>query len=186
MTRLLPLLALVWMSAASPAEQEVAGVKLPSVIQAEGKTLLLNGMGLRTRTVFKVKVYVAGLYLETRSTDAATVIASDQWKRVELVFLRDLDKDQITDAIGEGFARNTKDPGGSLKARLAKLKGFIPDVKENDRLVIAYRPGKGTAISVRGTEKGVLEGKDFADALFSVWLGNDPVDADLKSALLRH
>ena len=190
MKRLLPLLAVACMAAASPPassiEQEVAGVRLPSVVQVGEKLLLLNGMGLRTRTVFKVKVYVAGLYLEKRSTDAAAVIASDQPKRVELVFLRDLDRAQITDAIGEGFARNSKDKSGALKPRLEKLKGFIPDVKEQDRLVITYLPGKGTSVAVRGTEKGVLEGKDFADALFAVWLGNDPVDADLKSALLRH
>ncbi len=37
---------------------------------------------------------------------------------------------------------------------------------------------------MRGVEKGVIEGKDFADALFSVWLGSDPVDRDLKKALL--
>ncbi len=35
------------------------------------------------------------------------------------------------------------------------------------------------------TREGVLEGKDFADALFSVWLGANPVQEDLKRALLK-
>lgn len=30
-----------------------------------------------------------------------------------------------------------------------------------------------------------MEGKDFADALFSVWLGANPVQEDLKRALLK-
>ena len=44
---------------------EVAGVKMADTVSVEGKTLKLNGMGLRKKVVFKV--YVAGLYLETPS-----------------------------------------------------------------------------------------------------------------------
>jgi len=45
-------------------------------------------------------------------------------------------------------------------------------------------PGKGTVVTAKGTEKGTIEGKDFADALFAVWLGPNPVQEDLKKALL--
>jgi len=48
---------------------EVSGVTLPDTVAFEGKTLKLNGMGLRKKVVFKV--YVAGLYLETPTKDAA-------------------------------------------------------------------------------------------------------------------
>ena len=30
----------------------------------------------------------------------------------------------------------------------------------------------------------MIEGRDFADALFAVWLGPNPVQDDLKKALL--
>ena len=53
-----------------------------------------------------------------------------------------------------------------------------------DDIVLTYVPGRGTVVSVKGAEKGVIEGKDFADALFSVWLGPNPVQEDLKLALL--
>ena len=56
--------------------KEVAGVNVPESTTVEGKTLKLNGAGLRKKVVFKV--YVAGLYLETPSKDAAAVISSDQ------------------------------------------------------------------------------------------------------------
>ena len=36
---------------------------------------------------------------------------------------------------------------------------------------------------MRGTSVGTIEGRDFADALFSVWLGPSPVQDDLKTAL---
>ena len=46
------------------------------------------------------------------------------------------------------------------------------------------------AVAVQGTTvKGPtaevsVPGKDFADALFSVWLGKEPVDEGLKSGML--
>ena len=45
-------------------------------------------------------------------------------------------------------------------------------------------PEQGTKVSVRGTDRGTIEGQDFADALFAVWLGPDPVQDDLKKALV--
>ena len=71
-----------------------------------------------------------------------------------------------------------------MKARLDKLSTMIPDVVEGDEIVMTYAPGKGTVVSAKGVEKGVIEGKDFADALFAVWLGANPVQEDLKKALL--
>ena len=161
---------------------EVAGVKMPDTVSVEGKTLKLNGIGLRKKVVFKV--YVAGLYLESPSKDAAVVIASDQVKRVQLSVLRSLKAAQVTEAIAEGFEKNSKAQMGALKDRLSKFNAMFADVVEGDQILMTYVPGKGTLVSVKGAEKGSVEGKDFADALFSVWLGPNPVQEDLKKALL--
>jgi|ERR1700737_3399147 len=162
---------------------EVVGVKLPDTITVEGKALKLNGMGLRKKVVFKV--YVAGLYLETPSKDPAAVLSPDQIKSMRLWILRSLKGSQITEAIVEGFEKNSKAQMGALKARLDKFNAMFPDVTEGDQIEMTYVPGKGTIVTAKGTEKGVIEGKDFADALFSVWLGANPVQEDLKKALLK-
>src|SRR5438876_2877715 len=94
---------------------EVASVKMADTVTVEGKTLKLNGMGLRTKVVFKV--YVAGLYVEIPSKDAAGVIASDQVKQMHLSVLRSLSTKQITEAIEEGFEKNSKSQLAGLKAR---------------------------------------------------------------------
>jgi hypothetical protein len=73
---------------------------------------------------------------------------------------------------------------GALNERLLKLNGMFPAVVEGDQVVLTYVPGKGTLVSAKGQDKGVIEGKDFADALFAVWLGGNPVQDDLKAALL--
>jgi Chalcone isomerase-like len=161
---------------------EAAGVKMPDSVTVEGKTLKLNGIGLRKKVVFKV--YVAGLYLENSSKDPAAVISSDQVKSMRLSILRSLKGSQITEAIVEGFEKNSKAQMGALKARLEKFNAMFPDVVEGDQIDMTYVPGKGTVVTAKGSEKGVIEGKDFADALFSVWLGANPVQEDLKKALL--
>jgi hypothetical protein len=162
--------------------KEVAGVSLPETTTVDGKTLKLNGMGLRKKVVFKV--YVAGLYLETPSRDAATVISSDQVKRMQLSVLRSLSSHQVSEAIEEGFEKNSKANMAALKPKLEKLETMIPNVEKGDQILLTYVPGKGTVVSAKNAEKGVIEGKDFADALFSVWLGASPVQEDLKKALL--
>ena len=162
--------------------KEVAGVSLPETTTIDGKTLTLNGMGLRKKMVFKV--YVAGLYLETPSRDAATVISSDQVKRMQLSVLRSLSSHQVSEAIEEGFEKNSKANMAALKPKLEKLETMIPNVEKGDQILLTYVPGKGTVVSAKNVEKGVIEGKDFADALFSVWLGASPVQEDLKKALL--
>lgn len=172
------------LSVAAPAiAGEVAGVKMPDSTTVEGKTLHLNGVGLRKKLMFKV--YVAGLYLETPTKDAAAVISSDQVKQMQLSILRSLKGSQVAEAISEGFEKNSKSQMGTLKARLDKLNGMIPNVAEGDQILLTYLPGKGTVVSVKGMERGVIEGKDFADALFAVWLGPNPVQEDLKKELLR-
>ena len=60
---------------------------------------------------------------------------------------------------------------------------LIPDAKKGSTIVITYVPGTGTVLARPG-DRQVIPGKDFADALFSVWLGREPVDSDLKAGLL--
>ncbi len=162
--------------------REVAGVKMPDTVTVEAKTLKLNGMGLRKKVVFKV--YVAGLYLEKTSNAAPAVISSDEVKQMRLHVLRSLKAKQVTEAIEEGFEKNSKSQMAALKERLQKFSGMFADVTEGDLILMTYVPGKGVTVSVKGSDKGTVEGKDFADALFAVWLGPNPVQEDLKKALL--
>lgn len=164
--------------------QKLAGVELPKTVDVSARRLHLNGMGVRTRFIIGLKIYVAGLYLETPSHAAATVISSEQVKRVHLTFLRSVDRSQVTDAIRKGFERNSKSQMGALKARLAKLESFLSGFGKGDELLITYLPGTGTEVTVKGVVKGVIEGKDFASALFGVWFGADPVDGDLEKSML--
>lgn len=174
-------LALSLLSLAASAG-ELKGVKMADTMSAGAKELKLQGMGLRTKAMFKV--YVAGLYLETPSNDPDKIIASDSVRRVEMTMMRDLGKEKIVSAIAEGIEKNSKDKMGALKERLDRFSGAIPDLKEGQTLSITYVPGKGTSVQGAGGGEMTVEGRDFADAIFLVWLGKNPVDDDLKKGML--
>jgi hypothetical protein len=167
---------------AAAGERTLKGVAMPETIQLDAKTLALNGMGLRTKVVFKV--YVAGLYLEKGSRDGLEIASSEQAKRMDLVFLRSVDGATVAKAISEGFDNNAAKELPALKARIERFGKLIPDVKKGDRLSFIYRPGAGLEVQAGGKTAGVIEGKDFADALMRVWLGEKPADKALKAGLL--
>ena len=166
-------------TAAVAAQME--GVTLADTLKAGDKTLKLNGLGLRKKAMFKV--YVGGLYLESPSKDAAAVLTSDQAKAIRLHFLRDLKKGQLVEAFQEGFDANAKDKAAQ-KVAFDRMLALVPDVKEGSTLTFTYVPGKGTTLQVADKELGVFEGKGFADAVFSIWLGAKPPSEDLRKGML--
>jgi len=179
------LLVLLALAAAPVEAREAHGVRMPDTVTVEGRQLKLNGMGLRRKKFLfaPINVYVAGFYAETPSKDALELISSDQAKRITIFMLRDLGKDKIADALREGFEKNAKAQLPVLKERLENLIALIPDAKKGSTIVITYAPGIGTMLARPG-DRQIISGKDFADALFSVWLGREPVDSDLKAGLL--
>lgn len=183
MTKLAAALALL--ALALPAHAvKVGGVEFQDTMDVDGAKLTLNGAGIRKR--FIIKVYAGGLYLAQPSKDANAVVAADAPKRVRMVFLRDVSRDQIMDAYREGFRANSAGPNlDALLAKLEKLAPAIPDLKEGAEMFVTYVPGKGTTVAAAGGGAPVtVEGKDFADAIFRNWLGGVPADAGLKEAML--
>jgi len=174
--------AFVAASGRPAAARELAGVNMPETLSVGDKTLRLNGLGLRKKVVFKV--YVGGLYLETPSKDAAAILASDQAKAVRMTFLRDVSKSQLKDAFVEGFENNAKEKAAAQRAAIEKLYSLLPDVKETQTMSFSYLPGKGTTISLGENALGLIEGREFAEALFALWLGPKPPSEDLKKGML--
>ncbi len=160
----------------------LAGVTLPDTVQVGSTTLLLNGLGLRKK--FVVKVYVAGLYLQQKSSDPGAIINPDSPKRIVMHFVHGVSKKQIADAFEESFNNNTPDAQKTMKADIDRLLGALEPLKEGDQMVFTYVPGTGTALAINGKDKLTIAGPAFAPVLFSVWLGPKPPNADLKKGLL--
>jgi hypothetical protein len=168
--------------AVSASAADVGGVKVPDTMTVDGKPLQLNGAGIRKKAIFKV--YVAGLYVEAPAKDGSAILASAGPKSMHLWMLRDVKGENVSGAIADGFKLNSQAALPQLQPRLDQLAKMIPDLKEGDQMSLSWVPDKGTVVNVRGTDVGTIEGRDFADALFAVWIGPNPVQDDLKQALL--
>jgi len=160
----------------------LAGVTLPDSVTVGNQTLVLNGMGVRTKLF--VKVYVGGLYLEKKSSDANAVIQSDASKRIVLQFVRDVSKDQMTEAFDESLKANGSGKAAALKSEIAQFLGALEPLKTGDQFAVTYVPGAGTTVSVRGKDTVTIPGLPFGQLVFSMWLGPKPPNGDLKKGLL--
>jgi chalcone isomerase-like protein len=166
---------------------ELAGVTLPDQIQVDSRTLVLNGMGLREATFLKVDVYVAGLYLETKSSDPGAIIRSSQVKRLVMKFVRDVGRKDLVKAWDESFKETAGASLPALKDRVAILDSYMSDVPNGAVMSFTSVPGSGVAVEVQGAVKGTIAGTDFSEALFGIWLGSSPPNPGLKDGLLgRH
>src|SRR5208282_203744 len=160
----------------------LAGVTLPDTEQVGATKLVLNGMGLRTK--FMVKVYVAGLYLEQKSSDPNAIIKADAPKRIVMQFLHGASKNQMSDAFNESFNDNSPEAVKTMKADIDRLLNALEPVKVGDQMVFTYVPGTGTTLAINGTDKLTIAGPAFGPVLLSVWLGPKPPNADLKKGML--
>lgn len=160
----------------------LANVTMPDSMQAAGTKLVLNGMGIRKK--FVVKVYVAGLYLQQKSSDPNAILKADATKRLVMQFVRGVSKSQIADAFEESFQNNTPEASKTLKAEIDQLLGALESVKDGDQMIFTYVPGTGTTFAVNSQDKLTIAARDFGAVLFSVWLGPKPPNAELKKGLL--
>ena len=178
-------MGLVLVTTAVPA-LEMNGVQVPDTAKVGTAELVLNGAGVRTRAIFKV--YVGALYLPEKKTVAMEAIAVKGAKRVALHLLRDLSAEQVAGAL-DNMSDNLSDvEREKLSPQIADLKATmaaVGEAKEKSLITIDFLPGAGTRVALNGTQKGkTIAGDDLYPALLKIWLGDKPVDRDLKSGML--
>lgn len=180
--QLVAVIACVTLCVAPASAEKCTGVTMTDSTTVEGDTLVLNGMGIREATVFSVDVYVAGLYLEERASNGPEIVASDQKKKLVMAFVRDVDESDITDAYRESL--NNTASGKGLATKISKLLGWMEGMSSGETQKYTYVPGEGLTVELKGDERGTIEGGDFAEAFFNIWLGSNPPNAGLKHGML--
>lgn len=176
---------LIALSAGPASAKKKGGVSMDDVINVDGHKLVLNGMGIREATWLNIDVYVAGLYIPQRTSDPNAILGADEPKLLHMYFVRSVDRSDITDAWTEGFRKNSdKKTFEALRPRIKTLNDWMAKMHKRDTLTFTYLPGKGTLVYVDGKQMGVIPGRDFARALFAIWLGPHPPNSGLKKGLL--
>ena len=143
-----------------------------------------NGFGNRSKMM--LSLYECSLYLPQKSNDAATILASNQPMAVRIeITSRFVSQAKMLSALNDGFQAST---GGNTSAIAPDIKKFgdcfSDPIKMGDVFVFAYAPNTGVVVSKNNQQKDVVGGLEFKQALMGIWLGNNPVDTNLKTAML--
>ena len=186
--KILSAVLLSWLIGLAQAA-EVAGVKFAERIDdgpGDAK-LVLNGAGLR-EWLF-LDVYAMGLYLPERKTRAEEILALAGPIRIAIRMLRDVSAESFTEALIDGLRKNHSDAEMvRFGPRIAQLTGIMAEIKEAKAgmaIDIDWAQGEGLRLRIDGQPAGQpIVGVDFYRALLRVWLGLNPVQDDLKAALL--
>lgn len=164
-----------------PASQSVDPAFRPT-FQTMDTTLKLSGVG-ELRYLGLIKIYNGALYLPAEINKRQ--VLDDIPKRLEVRYVRSFKAKDFGPATIAGIKKNV-DPEtyARLESRIAYHNGLYEDIAPGDRVSLTYMPAVGTQLEINGTTKGTIEGADFARALFSMWLGEEPFDKSFKKALL--
>ena len=182
--RKLLIVGIATLFAATAFAADIGGVKLADKMTVGGQELVLNGGAVRTKAIFKV--YVGSLYLPAKVTDPAGVLAKGP-RRIQMNLLRDLSADQLLEALNDGLKdNNTAAEMAAVKAQSDQLSSIMKsfgEVKEGNVVTLDFVDG-ATVVTSMAPRRGRFPARAFNRALTKIWLGDKPVQADLKKAML--
>lgn len=161
-----------------------ASATMPDQIQYGGKTLVLNGVGVRTKLF--MKLYFGGLYLTQKNKDAAAIIAADEPMSIRLVITSSMiSPDRMKAATLEGFQIATQGNLAPIQPQITKLlNSFDKGVGPGDIYELINMPGSGVHVVRNGKLVEKISSLPFKQALFGIWLSNKPVQANLRAQML--
>jgi hypothetical protein len=181
-------------SSAAPAAADVteprSGVKFPS----RAGDLVLTGVGLRTKTFLKVKVYAIGMYIpESAASSLVAAHKSDMGskafyrdlregafvKQMSIQFVRDLSPDQIHDAYREALH-------GADPKMIDLFASYFGSLTSGQSAVLRFTPASGGTLetTVAGLGKPPIADPAFVSRVLSIWLGDSPIQEDIKKGLV--
>lgn len=164
-------------------QTKINGITFPDTYSAGKDNLVLNGGG--TRVKYWMDMYVGGLYLTSKSKDAAGIVSANTSMAIKINIVSGLiSSSKMIEAVEEGFKKSTGGNTTPFKEKIEKFKNaFSEEIKKGDMFDIVYA-GEKISVYKNKVLKTEIEGVDFKKAVFGIWLGNDPADRDLKSGML--
>jgi hypothetical protein len=183
--RLGPALLSIWLAAHPAAAATLEGIAFPDSYPIDGHTLVLNGLGLRTLTIFNIKVYVAGLYVQHPSHSAQEILNAPGPKVILMEFLHAGTKADIERQYRKGEQENCGngecDPSDA--ADFERLIAAAPAVEPGDTYTYVVTD-RGVQLYANKKLMADVANKDLALRILSGFIGEHPPSASLKQQLL--
>ena len=101
----------------------IGGVSLPAKIESESGALSLNGGGIREK--LWIDLYVGGLYLHNKNSNANDIINADKAMSIYIEIVSTLiTSEKMIAAVDEGFIKSTK---GNTAPFEKEINTYYPD-----------------------------------------------------------
>ncbi len=145
----------------------------------------LNGVGVRKK--YFLNIYIGGLYLLNKSNNAKKVIEADEAMGIKIhIVSKFIFSKKMINGVEKGFEKSTNGNQDKFRSKINKLLSFFEDeINKEDVFDIVYHPNTGTTVYKNNLIQGNIKSLDFKQALFGVWLCDDPADEDLKEMMLN-
>ncbi|MCG6911235.1 MAG: chalcone isomerase family protein [Deltaproteobacteria bacterium] len=172
----------VLLSGMGASAAEIEGVVFQDSITVDGKELPVRGTGLFRYLGF-IKAYVGALYMPDDISPER--VLADIPKRLEIEYFHAIKGEDFGAATNKILSQNLD--AATLERLMPRVElhnNLYRDVKPGDRYTLTYMPGRGTELALNGEPLGMIEGKDFASAIYAMWLGDKPMNKSFKRQLM--
>ena len=157
-------------------------VKFEPRYHLEDTALHLRGVGVLRYMIF-IKAYAGALYLPPE-IDGDTVFG-DIPRRLTIEYFHAIEAEDFSEATEHSMRENLEPATYErLRSRIEAFNGAYRDVQPGDRYALTFVPGRGTELAFNEQPLIIIAGVDFADAVFAIWLGENPIDSSFRDALL--
>jgi len=159
-------------------------VDLPNKIEYQEAKLTLSGHG--TRIKFFMKVYEGSLYLESVSSNSEEILNSDAPMSIRIDVLSSLvTPEAMKKALNEGLEKSTGKNTAPIMKEISKLNAtFNSDVGPGDFYEFIYLPDSGVHVLKNSNYIDTIPGIAFKKAFFGIYLSSNPIQKNLKKAML--
>ena len=160
------------------------GADAPAQIEYQGNTLTKNGQG--TRIIFFMTVYEGSLYLETKNSNAEEIVNMDAPMAIRIdVTSTMVTAEAMKKALSEGLEKSTGNNTDAISKEIIQLSSsFDSDVSSGDYYEFIYLPNLGTHVVKNSELVELIKGMDFKKAFFGIFLSDNPIQKNLKKAML--
>ena len=164
------------------AVTRVDGTAFSNTVTVNQTHLHLKGAAL-LRYMFFIEAYTGAFYLP-ETVDGSRAL-EDIPKQLVLEYRVAISADDFARATEKKIRDSVSDEEFQrLLPKITALNRLYRDVVPNDRYALTYIPGSGTVLTYNSTPLGNIEGHEFARAVFSIWIGANPIDKGFRDKLL--
>jgi hypothetical protein len=175
--------------AQTAAPRPLQNLNFPAQISTPSGALALNGWGVRRR--FGVDVYEVALYAQDRSNSPADHLTLAKRSRLAIRFLRELDNEQFTRvllaALKERVNMTETPTMVDTMLKFSEVFSSVPVFKVGDQVTVTISGGGRMDFTINGDSKGFkpITEAALARGLLSIYVGDKPIDPELKRDMLE-